>query len=144
MISAPVRVVSIADGKAQVEATQQSGCGGCASRSACGVSVLGKYFSARRKPVEVACVANVRAGDELELQMSEGDLLRAGLLAYLLPTVMALAWAGIAAAAGLGDVGAALGAGLGLAGGLLLMRLSRWTPRIDIRPNHSSNKGDTP
>ncbi|MFZ3017453.1 MAG: SoxR reducing system RseC family protein, partial [Gallionella sp.] len=109
MISAPVRVVSADNGIAQVAPTEQSGCGGCQSRSSCGVSGLGKYFSGNRKTVEVQCDANVRAGDELQLHMSEGDLLKAGLLAYLLPTVLALVGAGIAAAFGLGDVGAVLG-----------------------------------
>jgi hypothetical protein len=95
MISAPVRVVSSADGIAQVLPTEKSGCGGCASSSSCGVSGLGKYFAHGRKTIAVQCDANVRAGDELYLSMSEGDLLKAGLLAYLLPTVLALAGAGI-------------------------------------------------
>lgn len=130
MISAPVRVVSSADGVVQVLPTAQSGCGGCASSGSCGVSGLGKYFAHGRKAIEVRCDANVRAGDELQLQMSEGDLLKAGLLAYLLPTVLALAGAGIAASAGLGDVGAVLGAAVGMAAGLLLGRWSGWTPGI--------------
>jgi len=133
MISAPVRVVSIADGSAQVEPTAQSGCGGCASKSSCGVSGLGKYFSNNRKAIEVQCDANVRAGDELQLLMSEGDLLKAGLLAYLLPTVLALVGAGVAAAAGLGDVGAVLGAANGMAAGFLLGRWSGWVPQMQVQ-----------
>ncbi|MDP2142751.1 MAG: SoxR reducing system RseC family protein [Gallionella sp.] len=130
MISAPVRVVSADNGRAQVEPTAQSGCGGCASKSSCGVSGLGKYFSHNRKAIEVPCDANVQAGDELQLHMSEGDLLKAGLLAYLLPTVLALVGAGIAAALGLGDIGAVLGAANGMAAGFLLGRWSGWAPQI--------------
>ncbi len=133
MIAAPVRVVSAGNGRAQVEPTAQSGCGGCQSRSSCGVSGLGKYFSSNRKVIEVQCDASVRAGDELQLSMSEGDLLKAGLLAYLLPTVLALAGAGIAAAYGLGDVGAVLGAAAGIATGFLLGRLSGWAPGIAVQ-----------
>lgn len=130
MIAAPVRVVSIADGRAQIEPTVQSGCGGCASKNNCGVSGLGKYFANNRKAIAVPCDANVRAGDELQLHMSEGDLLKAGLLAYLLPTVLALVGAGIAASFGLGDIGAVLGAANGMAAGFLLGRWSGWTPQI--------------
>ncbi|HCI13305.1 MAG: hypothetical protein A2063_11220 [Gallionellales bacterium GWA2_60_142] len=133
MISAPVRVLSIADGKAQVEPTAESGCGGCASKSSCGVSGLGKYFSHNRKPIAVPCDANVQAGDELHLSMSEGDLLKAGLLAYLLPTVLALAGAGIAASFGLGDIGAVLGAANGMAAGFLLGRWSGWVPQMQVQ-----------
>ncbi len=133
MIDAPVRVVSADNGRAQVEPTAQSGCGGCQSRSSCGVSGLGKYFSSNRKAIEVQCDASVRAGDELQLSMSEGDLLKAGLLAYLLPTVLALVGAGVAAAYGLGDVGAVLGAGIGIATGFLLGRLSGWAPRMSAK-----------
>jgi sigma-E factor negative regulatory protein RseC len=145
MIAAPVRVVSAADGTAQVAPTAQSGCGGCVSRESCGVSGLAKYFSGNRKTIAVSCDANVRAGDELQLQMSEGDLIKAGLLAYLLPTVLALVGAGIASAFGMGDIGAVLGAANGMAAGFLLGRWSGWTPLIVAqRKNDYSTEGDTP
>ncbi len=130
MIETSARVVSTQNGTALVEPTLESGCGGCKSRSSCGVSGLGKYFSHNRKAIEVKCGAGIREGDELQLSMSEGDLLKAGLLAYLLPSVLALVVAGIAASFGLGDVGAVLGAGVGFALGFLLARLSGWVPRI--------------
>jgi sigma-E factor negative regulatory protein RseC len=132
MISAPVRVVSSADGIAQVLPTEKSGCGGCASSSSCGVSGLGKYFAHGRKTIAVQCDMNVKAGDELQLSMDEGDLLKAGLLAYLLPTVLALAGAGVAAAFGLGDIGAVLGAANGMALGFLLGRWSGWVPQTNV------------
>lgn len=133
MITAPVRVVSNADGFADVLPTERSGCGGCASREACGVSGLGKYFSHRRKTISVKCTAEVRAGDELHISMEEGELLKAGLLAYLLPTLLAVAGAGIAASLGLGDVGAALGAANGMALGFLLGRWTGWAPRMSVQ-----------
>ena len=80
-----------------VQPATQSGCGGCSSRSVCGVSGLGKYFSGNRKAIQVQCDANVHAGDELQLSMSEGDMLKSGLLAYLLPSVLALVGASIGA-----------------------------------------------
>ncbi len=71
MIETSARVVSADNGTVLVEASAQSGCGGCTSRSVCGVSGLGKYFSNNRKAIEVQCDANVRAGDELQLSMDE-------------------------------------------------------------------------
>jgi sigma-E factor negative regulatory protein RseC len=133
MIETTARVVSANNGTILVEPSNESGCGGCSSRSVCGVSGLGKYFSGNRKAIAVSCDANVRAGDELKLSMSEGDMLKAGLLAYLLPSVLALVGAGIAASLGLGDVGAVLGAGIGIAVGFLLGRLSGWVPRLDAQ-----------
>lgn len=144
MIETSARVVSISNGKAMVEPSAQSGCGGCSSRSSCGVSGLGKYFSNNRKAIAVPCDANVRAGDELQLHMSEGDLLKAGLLAYLLPTLLALVGAGIAAACGLGDIGAVLGAANGMAAGFLLGRWSGWVPQIVAQRKNEFSKGDTP
>ena len=130
MISAPVRVISAADGVAHVESAAQSGCGGCQSRNSCGVSGLGKYFSSTRKAIAVKCDSDVRAGDELQLSLSEGDMLKAGLLAYLLPSVLALVGAGVAAGYGFGDVVAVFGAGMGMAVGFLLGRLSGWVPQM--------------
>lgn len=142
MISAPVRVISAADGIAQVEPTETSGCGGCASRSSCGVSGLGKYFSSHRKAISVQCDANVRAGDELQLNLSEADLLKAGMLAYLLPSVLALIGAGLLSSFGQGDVGAVIGAAGGFVVGFILARVSHWVPRLVVQGN--SSKGDTP
>ncbi len=130
MIETTARVVSAENGTILVEPRNESGCGGCKSRSACGVSGLGKYFSGNRKAIEVRCDASVQAGDELQLSMSEGDMLKSGLLAYLLPSVLALVGAGVGSSAGIGDVGAVLGAVVGVAIGLLLGRLSGWVPHM--------------
>lgn len=145
MISTSAKVISAADGSALVEPTMQSGCNSCQSRSACGVSGLGKYFSTNRKLIEVRCEGGVRAGDELQLHMSEGDLLKAGLLAYLLPVLLALTGSGIAASCSLGDGGEALGALAGFAAGFLLVRLSNWVPRLVARRNNELlTEGETP
>jgi sigma-E factor negative regulatory protein RseC len=144
MIETTARVVSTDNGTVLVEPSTQSGCGGCQSRSVCGVSGLGKYFSGTRKAIAVTCDASVRAGDELQLSMSEGDMLKAGLLAYLLPSVLALVGAAVSTAYGLGDAGAVLGAGIGVAAGLLLGRLSGWVPHMVAQRKNEFSKGDTP
>jgi sigma-E factor negative regulatory protein RseC len=133
MIETTARVVSSDNGTVMVQPSTQSGCGGCGSRSVCGVSGLGKYFSGNRKAIAVKCGANVHVGDELQLSMSEGDMLKAGLLAYLLPSVLALIGASAAAAYGWGDVGAVLGAAAGVAVGLLIGRLTGWVPHMEAQ-----------
>ncbi len=144
MIETTARVLTAENGTVMVEPTAQSGCGGCSSRSVCGVSGLGKYFSHNRKAIAIKCDANVKAGDELELSMDEGDLLKAGMMAYLLPSVLALLGAGGAAALGLGDVGAVLGAAAGVALGILLGRLTGWAPQMVAQRKNEFSKGDTP
>lgn len=133
MIETTARVVSSDNGTVMVQPSTQSGCGSCGSRSVCGVSGLGKYFSGNRKAIAVQCDAIVHAGDELQLSMSEGDMLKAGLLAYLLPSVLALVGASIAAGYGFGDVGAVLGAAAGVTVGLLIGRLTGWVPHMQAQ-----------
>jgi len=133
MIETTARVVSSDNGTVMVQPSTQSGCGSCGSRSVCGVSGLGKYFSGNRKAIAVKCDANVHAGDELQLSMNENDMLKAGLLAYLLPSVLALVGAGVAAAYGWGDIGAVLGAATGVTVGLLIGRLSGWVPQMSVK-----------
>lgn len=125
-----MRVVSAGEGLAWVEPSEQSGCGACASKSACGVGGLSKVFRRGRAPIPVAC-GEVRPGDELNIGMDETDLLRIGLYAYLLPTVLALVGAGLLS--GRGDAAALAGALAGTALGLLLARLLPRAPRLSVR-----------
>ncbi len=133
MIETSARVVSSDNGTILIQPNNQSGCGGCGSRSVCGVSGLGKYFSGNRKAIAVQCDAEVRPGDELQLAMREEDMLKASLLAYLLPSVLAMLGAGIASAYGSSDVLAVLGAAAGVMLGLLIGRLTGWVPHMQAK-----------
>lgn len=143
MIATSARVITVANGTAQVEPTAQSGCGGCKTSSSCAVSGLGKYFSNNRKAIAVQCDASIRAGDELHMTMSEADFLKAGVLAYLLPSLFTIIGAGLAATLGYKDAGAVAGAVLGFASGLLLVRLINWKPCMTVS-QVTFNEGDTP
>jgi sigma-E factor negative regulatory protein RseC len=83
MIKTRARVLSVSGGKVWIEAASQQGCAACHSQSSCGVSGLGKFFSRNKPPVALACDLSVRPGEELVLDMSEADLLRAGRRARL-------------------------------------------------------------
>lgn len=149
MIETRVRIVSARAGMAWVEATESSGCGACQSKSACGVSGLGRFFSNKRQPVAVACGGSAQPGQELVLAVDESEMLRAGLLAYLLPALLAVFGAALADHVWGGDATGALGALAGFALGLALARLFSRVPDLRARPaNSASNnlfsQGETP
>jgi sigma-E factor negative regulatory protein RseC len=132
MIETRVRVLSSKDGNTLVEATEQNGCGACATRSSCGISGLGKYFDRNRRPIAIAC-GEVRPGAEMLVGIDESDLLKVGLFVYLIPTLLVVISAAIADAHGLGDAATALAAIVGGGAGLLLARLVAPTPRMQTR-----------
>ena len=151
MIATSARVIAIKNGTAQVEPTAKSACTSCRTSSSCGISGLGKYFSGKRAAISVACDVSVRTGDQLHMTMSEADFLKAGLLAYLLPSLFTISGAALAASFEYGDAGAVAGAALGFAIGLLLLRLIDWVPRMTVRQDGGSslhefnlNEGDAP
>jgi sigma-E factor negative regulatory protein RseC len=132
MIETRARVVSISNGKAWVEASSQQGCAACQSQSSCGVSGLGKYFGRNKPPVAVACELAVQPGDSLVLSLAESDLLRAGILAYLLPTVLSVLGAITTSLFGLGDAAAVAAMLAGFAAGLAIARVFAHAPHIQI------------
>jgi sigma-E factor negative regulatory protein RseC len=141
MITTTARVIETQDGIATVESSAKSSCGSCHSRGQCGIAGLGKYFSGSPRVISIRCESKVRAGDELQVSMSEADFLKAGLLAYLLPSLCTISGAGLADTLHYGDAGAVAGALSGLALGLLLVRLIRWAPIMTV---HQFNQGELP
>jgi sigma-E factor negative regulatory protein RseC len=132
MIETRARVVSVDSGNAWVEASSQQGCAACHAHSSCSVSGLGKFFGRNKPPVALACDLSLEPGEELVLSMSESDLLRAGILAYLLPTVLSVLGAVATSLAGLGDGAAVAAMATGFAGGMLIARRFAHTPRLHI------------
>jgi len=146
MIETQARVVSIASGKAWVEASSQQGCAACQSQSSCSVSGLGKYFSRNKPPMTMTCDLAVQPGDSLVLSLAESDLLRAGLLAYLLPTVLSVLGAIAASLSGLGDAAAAAAMLTGFAAGMAIARVFARAPHFHvsrIAPSDPSIQGET-
>ena len=143
MIETRARVVSITPGKVWVEASSQQGCAACQSQASCGVSGLGKFFNRNKPPVALACDLALAPGDSLVLNLAEADLLRAGLLAYLLPALLSVAGAIVATLFGLGDAAAAGAMLAGFAAGLVAARVFARAPRFQIsRPTDSPTPGD--
>lgn len=145
MIETKTRIISISNGTAWVAPSEESGCGGCGSRSSCAVSGLARYFDRHQKLVPVPCGSNARPGEELTVTISEGELLKAGIMAYLLPAILGLAGTAVATLNGLGDNGAAGGMAAGLIAGLAIARLLTGKPRLRVgHPSNPIAQGETP
>jgi sigma-E factor negative regulatory protein RseC len=142
-IETRARVVSVDSGKVWVEASSQQGCAACHAQNSCGVSGLGKFLGRNKPPVALSCDLAVQPGDSLVLNLAESDLLRAGLLAYLLPALLSVAGAVAATLAGFGDAAAAAAMAAGFAGGLVIAKMFSRAPRFHIsRHNAHPTQGD--
>jgi len=126
MLETPAVVVKTEAGAALVEADFGGGCGsGMCAKGGCGTAVLAQLFSRTpRGPMRAGNPIEARIGERVIIGVEEGALLRATLLAYLLPLVLFVVGA-FAVRQWLhgGDGAAALGA---LAGLVLGWGVVRW------------------
>lgn len=113
-IRSPARIAAIVDGVADVRLEPASACGTCGAKGLCG--------SGHERRLRLPAHPGFRAGDTVSLAMTDADLHRGALVAYLLPATATLLGALLLSAGG--DMLAALGAGIGLAAGLAGMRLT--------------------
>jgi len=128
MLETPAIVVKTEDRAALVEADFGGGCGsGLCAKGGCGTAVLAQLFSRTpRGPMRVANPIEARMGERVVVGVEEGSLLRATLIAYLLPLVLFVAGALAAQELRAGDGATALGAIAGLLMGWAVARfLSR-------------------
>jgi sigma-E factor negative regulatory protein RseC len=146
-------VVASEAGIAEVEIVRRSTCGACSARSGCGVSLLDRVLGRRPQRLLLADKFKLHPGDEVIVGIPEGSLLKAALVAYMIPLF------GLLAGAILGDLpqldgaldqGLPLLAGiLGFVAGLLVTRLysrrlavdPRWRAVLLRRATHSLSVG---
>lgn len=114
-------VVAMDDEYIWVQTQARSTCSTCHVGSDCGTSVLAKWFGQRSNRIRVRNGLGLEIGEGAVVGIEESALLKASLLAYLMP-MLAMVGAAVAAA-GLGaqDAGIALGAMMGLGIGLLAL-----------------------
>lgn len=113
-LQASASVVAVSDDHAELRLAVPSACGGCGAQTACG--------GARERQARFPVTAGFAAGDMVTLEMSESDLNLGAVAAYLLPACCTLFGALLLAPGG--DGLAAFGAGLGLAFGIVCLRLA--------------------
>lgn len=76
-----VRIVSIETRAIRVSVAEQSACGGCRSKSACGVGTV------REIPVDDQTLESLRIGDQVELKLPTSITLGLAALLYLPPAL---------------------------------------------------------
>ena len=119
------RVIDVAKGLpfARVEVTAALSCARCESGKGCGAGLLGGKGGNRCIEAQIPEGIAVQEGDEVHIELAPRNLLQAALIVYGLPLGGALVGAGVAYAAGLGDLYAALAGLGGIAAGVLIANM---------------------
>ncbi len=86
MIEETAVVAKIEHNQVWVESAPKQGCGGCMQKSSCSTSVIDKFI--KKRSIAVDCEIELKPGDEVIIGISEGVLIKASLLLYMLPLVV--------------------------------------------------------
>lgn len=122
-------VIQVEGGDASVQPMSTGGCGHCDSEGGCGSGTLTKLFCSNKpRHFKVRNDARAKVGDEVQVSLPDGVLLRGALKMYVLPLILLLvggiAGVGLAGEAAGRDAYAVAGAVVGLLLGFILARLS--------------------
>ncbi len=119
-------IIQLDGAEAVVEAKQGGGCGHCDSEKGCGK--VSQLFCSQPRRFRVRNGINARIGDEVQVFVADGVLLRSAAIMYILPLALLLLggslgshWADDASCR---DGYAVIGAMLGLVMGFVLAKLS--------------------
>lgn len=125
MLETRAVIIQLDGAEAIVEARQGGGCGQCDSKNGCGKA--SQLFSSQPRRFRVRNEINARVGEEVQVFVADGVLLRSAVIMYILPLILLLLggsmgsyWAG---EAGSRDGYAVIGAMLGLVAGFVLARV---------------------
>lgn len=70
---------------AHVECISKSACSSCHNKNSCGVGVVSQAFSDKSQYFELPYKEGMKVDSFIELQISDGDLIKSAALIYLLP-----------------------------------------------------------
>ena len=122
MIEEHGRVVAVGRGFAWVETARKNACGTCSASSGCGTALVAKLFGERNSRLQVCDEIGLEVGDSVVIGIADDTLIRASVLAYLLPLAALIMAAFIAESARAPDELGALVGILGLCAGLWVAR----------------------
>jgi sigma-E factor negative regulatory protein RseC len=126
MLETRAIVVHLHGKEALVEAIGEGGCGQCSSENGCSSSKLTQLFCTKPRQFKVYNEANAAIGDEVQITLPSGVLLRSSILIYAVPLTLLLGGGMLGAYfshdAASRDGYAALGSLLGLVGGFALAK----------------------
>ena len=91
MLETRAIIIKIQGNEAMVEAIGEGGCGHCSSENGCGSGTLGKLFCSHPRQFKVLNEAQAVVGEEVQITLQDGVLLRSSMLLYVLPLVLLLA-----------------------------------------------------
>jgi sigma-E factor negative regulatory protein RseC len=122
-------VIQVEGDEASVQPLSTGGCGHCDSEGGCGSGTLTKLFcSSKPRHFKVNNAVRAKVGDEVQVSIPDGALLRGAMKMYVLPLILLLvggiAGGGMAVETAARDAYAAAGAVIGLLLGFILARLS--------------------
>lgn len=122
-------VIQVEGEDASVQPLDTGGCGHCSSEGGCGSGTLTKLFCSNKpRHFKVRNKAGAKVGDEVQVSVPDGVLLRGAMKMYILPLILLLA-GGIAGANLAEEAGRDAYAVAGAVGGLLLgFILARLSP----------------
>ncbi|MCW2306920.1 SoxR reducing system RseC family protein [Rhodobium gokarnense] len=129
-IEAAATVVSRDGTHIVVETERTAGCASCAAKSGCGTAAIGSVLGKKASRLRMVNDIDARVGDRVVLVLPETALLRAAIVAYILPVLAMIVAAATVAGLGAGDLGAGLAAVLGLGAGLLFARHGATAPFV--------------
>jgi sigma-E factor negative regulatory protein RseC len=118
------QVIAIDAGDAWVKIPERaSACGSCSSASTCHESQTQNVLNSSSGPrrIKISNTIGAQVGDVVNLTVADGRVLRASILSYLLPALLAIAGA-ILGQSITGDIGAIAGTLIGLALGFANLR----------------------
>jgi sigma-E factor negative regulatory protein RseC len=122
-------VIQVHGDDALVQPLEGGGCGHCSSEGGCGSGTLAKIFcSDKPRSFLMHNEAHAKVGDEIQITLPDGVLLRGAVKMYVLPLILLLAggFAGVYLAGDTvsRDVYAVAGAVAGLVSGFVIAKLS--------------------
>lgn len=122
-------VIEVQGEEASVRPMESGGCGHCDSEGGCGSGALTKLFCSNKpRQFKVDNRIRARVGDEVQVSIPDGVLLRGAMKMYVLPLLLLLA-GGVVGVALAGenasrDAYAVAGAIIGLVAGFIVAKLS--------------------
>lgn len=129
MLESRAIVIQVQGEEALVQPLSTGGCGHCDSEGGCGSGTLSKMFCSNNpRHFKVRNDARARVGDEVQVSLPDGALLRGAMKMYVLPLLLLLiggiAGGSLTDSAALRDAYAVAGALGGMLLGFILARLS--------------------
>ncbi len=133
MIEESAVVIEVDNGTMLIEVLQQSACGSCDAKSACGTSLLSSLFKHRATRMRVENSIDATPGDHVVIGIDESDMVSGSVRLYLWP-LLGLIGGAIAAQSLVNpsEASAIIGGLSGMALALWLVHRRRDAPHIRV------------